>query len=49
MIVELENLYNIDKYSIVTFFNAIASPVQIHQGGQDDAVPQRWADELVEK
>ncbi len=49
MVVEFEDLYNSDKYSVVTFFDAIASPVQIHQGGADDAVPQQWSDELVEK
>lgn len=43
-----EKDYDVDRYTITEYFDRIASPVQIHQGGRDDAVPMEWSDAFVE-
>lgn len=42
-----ESIYDVDKYSITTYLDRIKAPLQIHQGGVDDAVPIEWSDEFV--
>lgn len=42
-----ENEYDVDLYSIHAYYDSITSPIQIHQGSLDDAVPKEWSDELV--
>lgn len=43
-----EKDYDAEKYSLTNYFDWIKAPMQIHQGGIDEAVPQQWSDTLVE-
>lgn len=47
VIADFEKDYEAEKYSLTNFFNWIQAPIQLHQGGDDEAVPQRWSDQLV--
>jgi len=47
VIADFEKLYNSDHYSLTNFIDKINAPIQIHQGGADDAVPQDWTDDFV--
>ena len=42
-----EQDYDVDLYSLPNYLNRITAPLQIHQGTADEAVPQKWSDELV--
>lgn len=46
-IAKFEETYDPDLYSIDLYYDRIASPLQIHQGTADDAVPKDWSDKLV--
>lgn len=43
---DLEN--NVGDYSILQHPEKITAPLQLHQGGADDAVPLEWSQELAE-
>ena len=47
LVYEFEKDYDIEQYSLVNYLNWIKAPIQLHQGGADDAVPQEWSDEFV--
>lgn len=42
-----EEIYDVDEFSIRTYLDWIQAPIQLHQGGRDDAVPQSWSDEFA--
>ncbi|MDO8451363.1 MAG: prolyl oligopeptidase family serine peptidase, partial [bacterium] len=44
---EFEKEYDADLYSLTSYLDRIQAPLEIHQGGADDAVPLRWTDTLV--
>lgn len=44
---KLENIYDVDTYSYTNYLKHIQSPIQIHQGTADTAVPVSWSSELV--
>lgn len=46
-IANFEKDYDVFKYSIDRYISAINMPLQIHQGGLDEAVPKKWSDDLV--
>jgi len=46
---DFENTYECDKYSLTNYLNWIKSPIQLHQGGIDEAVPQKWSDNFVKE
>ena len=46
-IANFEKDYDVFKYSIDRYISAIKIPLQIHQGGLDEAVPKKWSDDLV--
>lgn len=48
VLANFEKDYDAEKYSTSNFYNFIQAPLQMHQGENDDAVPKRWSDELVE-
>ena len=48
LVAEFEKNYDVFDYSILSHLNLIKSPLQIHQGSDDEAVPQRWSDQFVE-
>ena len=45
-IAKFEGAYDVEKYSLSNYLDWINSPIQLHQGGADDAVPQKWSKEL---
>lgn len=47
VVANFETDYDIEAYSPNNFYSWINAPVQIHQGAQDDSVPQKWSDSLV--
>jgi len=47
VVANFENDYDIELYSSSNFYSWVNAPIQIHQGGQDDAVPLKWSDNLV--
>ena len=48
-IAKFEITYDADLFAVVMYFDRINSPLQIHQGNLDDAVPVNWSSELVSK
>lgn len=48
-VAEFEKDYDAELYSPTNFYSWINAPLQIHQGENDDAVPKRWSDQLVEE
>ncbi|MFQ5452263.1 MAG: alpha/beta hydrolase family protein, partial [Candidatus Paceibacterota bacterium] len=47
LIADFEVDYDVAEYSLERHLDWIRSPIQLHQGSADDAVPQRWSDEFV--
>lgn len=45
---EWERDYVADDYSVERYWDWIQTPIQIHQGTADEAVPVSWSDEAVE-
>ncbi|KKR75887.1 MAG: Peptidase [Candidatus Levybacteria bacterium GW2011_GWA2_40_8] len=45
---DFEKEYDVEKFSPPNYYPWIQSPIELHQGGRDDAVPQRWSDLLYE-
>ncbi|MBI2049423.1 prolyl oligopeptidase family serine peptidase [Candidatus Roizmanbacteria bacterium] len=48
VVANFEDIYDIEQYSPTNFYSWINAPMQIHQGVEDDAVPQKWSSQLVE-
>lgn len=44
-----ESDYDVERYSLTNYIDRIVGPLQIHQGSADDAVPQKWSDDLAKK
>ncbi|MBI4100450.1 dienelactone hydrolase family protein [Candidatus Microgenomates bacterium] len=49
VVADFEKDYDVEKYSLTNFFDWIEAPIQLHQGSQDEAVPQKWSDDLAVK
>lgn len=49
VIYQFEEVYDIQRFSLTNYFDEIKAPLQLHQGGLDDAVPKRWSDQLYDK
>lgn len=47
VLAEFEKDYDVEKYSLTNFYEKINAPLQLHQGTQDEAVPQKWSDNLA--
>lgn len=47
VIADFENDYNVDNYTFTNYLDWITAPIQLHQGGNDESVPQKWSDQLV--
>ncbi len=43
---KFEENYDVDKFSIINYFDRINTKIEIHQGGNDDAVPVNWSENL---
>lgn len=48
IVAAFEKDYDVELYSPPNYYSWIKTPIQIHQGGLDDAVPRKWSNELVE-
>ena len=44
-----ESQFDVFDYSIDRYYQWITAPIQIHQGGSDDAVPLEWSQTLAEE
>lgn len=47
VIADFEKTYDVDYFSINQYWGNITSPLQIHQGTSDDAVPVAWSQQLA--
>lgn len=47
VIADFEKDYDSELFSFTNYTDWINSPIQLHQGGNDEAVPQKWSDLLV--
>ncbi len=48
VIAQFEEVYDIHRFSLSNYIDWITAPIQLHQGGADDAVPLEWSDEFIE-
>lgn len=44
---DFEKLYNAEDFSLINYFDWINSPIQLHQGSADEAVPVLWSTTLA--
>lgn len=44
-----EETYDVELYSLTNYLDKIKTPLQIHQGTADDAVPVDWTNKLVKE
>lgn len=49
VLANFEKDYDVEKYSPVNYYKDIQAPIQLHQADNDEAVPPKWSDKLVEK
>jgi len=42
-----EKIYDAELYSLTNYLDRITAPIQMHQGGIDGTVPQKWSDDFV--
>lgn len=47
VIADFEDDYDIERFTLSNYFSWIQAPIQLHQGGVDDAVPIEWSNEFV--
>lgn len=47
VIADFEDLYDISQYTVTNYYDWITAPLQLHQGGNDDAVPRTWSDQFA--
>jgi len=47
VIADFEVDYDAEEYSLTNYLDWIQAPIQVHQGGEDEAVPKLWSDEFV--
>jgi len=48
VIADFEKDYDAEKYSLTNYYHRIKAPIELHQGGADEAVPIKWSDQLFE-
>ncbi len=46
-VANFEKDYDVFNYSIDRYLDQISVPMQLHKGSADEAVPQKWSDDLV--
>lgn len=49
VVADFERDYDVFDFSPTRFYDGINSPLQIHQGTADDAVPVEWSNEFVDR
>ena len=48
VIADFEIDYDAEEYSLTNYLDLIQAPIQIHQGGGDEAVPEQWSSTFVQ-
>lgn len=48
VISDFEKDYDAEKYSLTNYYDRIRAPIELHQGGADEAVPLKWSSQLYE-
>lgn len=48
VLANFEKDYDVELYSLTNFYSWINAAIQLHQGVNDEAVPIKWSDELVD-
>jgi len=46
VLANFERDYNADLFSTLNYYSWIKAPISIHQGAQDEAVPEKWSQDL---
>lgn len=46
VIANFEKDYDVEQYSMTNYFSSITAAIQLHQAMADEAVPQKWSDQL---
>lgn len=49
VIADFEKDYDVDFYTFTNYLDWINAPIELHQGGNDEAVPQKWSDQFVKE
>ena len=49
VIADFEKDYDSELYTFTNYLDWINAPIQLHQGGNDEAVPQKWSDQFVKE
>ncbi len=49
VLAEFEKDYDVENYSPSNFYIWIQGSIQLHQSGDDEAVPKRWSDQFAEQ
>lgn len=49
VLAEFEKNYDVEEFNPINYLSLIDAPISLHQGGQDEAVPKEWSDELYQK
>lgn len=47
VLANFEQTYDTELYSLTNYLDRIVAPIQLHQGGNDGTVPQKWSDDLA--
>ncbi len=45
---KFETDYDVELYSLTNYLDLITAPLQIHQGTDDESVPEKWSDNLAQ-
>lgn len=49
VIADFEKDYDAELFTFTNYLDWINAPIQLHQGGADEAVPQKWSDQLTKE
>lgn len=49
VISDFEKDYDVDLFTNTNYLDRINTIIQLHQGGNDEAVPQKWSDDFVKE
>lgn len=47
IVADFENDYDAEKYTFTNYLDWVSAPIALHQGGEDEAVPQKWSDKFA--
>src|SRR3989338_9457942 len=47
IVADFEKDYDVDHYTFTNYLDGINASIELHQGGEDGAVPKKWSDQFV--